>query len=111
MSAIRTMTLSAATLIALIGPGSAFTGPGAAQVLTQPTGVLSNPAVIGAIAAPAAVRPDTANVASATGEGSASLAAMSENAYDFTNPDSIPGFGSLPHDYDAAAVMPRFGSQ
>jgi hypothetical protein len=106
MSAIRTMTygLSAAILIAL-------TGPGAAQVPIQPTGVLSNPAMTDAIAAPASVRPDIASVAPATGDGSASLATTSENAYDFTNPDSIPGFGLLPHDYDTAAVMPRFGSQ
>lgn len=33
-------------------------------------------------------------------------AALTENAYDFNNPDSIPGFGTLPPDYDAAAVMP-----
>lgn len=36
-----------------------------------------------------------------------SSAALFENAWDFTRPDSIPGFGSLPFGYDSRAVMPQ----
>ena len=36
---------------------------------------------------------------------------LSENSYDFENPDSIPGFGTLPPDYDSGPVMPRMGSE
>lgn len=32
---------------------------------------------------------------------------LSENAWDFTRPDSIPGFGSLPRNYDSRRVMPQ----
>jgi len=35
---------------------------------------------------------------------------LAENAYDFNNIDSIPGFGTLPSAYDSRPVMPRIGS-
>ena len=36
---------------------------------------------------------------------------LAENSYDFTNPDSIPGFGTLPPSYDSRRVMPLIGSE
>jgi len=36
---------------------------------------------------------------------------LAENSYDFENPDSIPGFGTLPPDYDSGPVMPRMASE
>lgn len=48
-------------------------------------------ALSGAAAAQTSTTPDTA---------------LSENAYDFNKPDSIPGFGTLPPDYDSKAVRP-----
>lgn len=32
---------------------------------------------------------------------------LTENAWDFTKPDSIPGFGTLPQNYDARALLPK----
>ena len=40
-----------------------------------------------------------------------SSAALSENAWDFTRPDSIPGFGSLPFGYDSRPVMPQISGK
>ena len=37
--------------------------------------------------------------------------ALSENAWDFTKPDSIPGFGSLPPSYDSGPVMPQISGK
>jgi hypothetical protein len=37
--------------------------------------------------------------------------ALSENAWDFTKPDSIPGFGALPPSYDSAPVMPQISGK
>ena len=36
---------------------------------------------------------------------------LSENAWDFTRPDSIPGFGSLPRNYDSRRVMPQISGE
>src|SRR5205085_2617979 len=36
---------------------------------------------------------------------------FSENSWDFENPDSIPGFGSLPADYNSHPVLPRFSGE
>ena len=36
---------------------------------------------------------------------------LAENAWDFTNPDSIPGFGTLPGDYDSRDVLPKFSGE
>jgi hypothetical protein len=36
---------------------------------------------------------------------------LAENAWDFTKPDSIPGFGTLPQNYDARAVLPKFSGK
>ena len=37
--------------------------------------------------------------------------ALVENAWDFTNPNSIPGFGTLPQGYDARSVLPKFSGE
>jgi len=37
--------------------------------------------------------------------------ALLENAWDFTRPDSIPGFGSLPFGYDSRPVMPQISGK
>jgi hypothetical protein len=37
----------------------------------------------------------------------AALLSLTENAWDFTKPDSIPGFGTLPQNYDARALLPK----
>ena len=37
--------------------------------------------------------------------------ALLENGWDFTRPDSIPGFGSLPSGYDSRAVMPQISGK
>lgn len=45
-------------------------------------------------------------------EGSASgFPSLSENSWDFTNPNSVPGFGALPPSYDSRSVLPRFSGQ
>jgi hypothetical protein len=36
---------------------------------------------------------------------------LAENSWDFTKPDSIPGFGTLPQNYDARAVLPKFSGK
>ena len=40
-----------------------------------------------------------------------SSTALSENAWDFGKPDSIPGFGSLPSGYDPRPVMPQISGK
>jgi hypothetical protein len=39
------------------------------------------------------------------------LLSLTENAWDFTKPDSIPGFGTLPQNYDARAILPKFSGK
>ena len=36
---------------------------------------------------------------------------LSENSFDFGNPDSIPGFGTLSKEYDTRRVRPRFSGE
>jgi hypothetical protein len=36
---------------------------------------------------------------------------LSENAWDFSKPDSIPGFGTLPPSYNARPVMPQMSGK
>jgi hypothetical protein len=36
---------------------------------------------------------------------------LTENSWDFTKPDSIPGFGTLPQNYDTQAVLPKFSGK
>jgi hypothetical protein len=80
-------------------------GIGAAQDASLD--VAAYPAITNPLGAPPSARvplgQESAVVAGPSG--------LSENAYDFTNPDSIPGFGTLPPDYDSSGVMPRIGSQ
>jgi hypothetical protein len=37
-------------------------------------------------------------------------APLSENSWDFTNPESIPGFGTLPPGYGSGPLLPRFST-
>jgi hypothetical protein len=39
------------------------------------------------------------------------LLSLTENSWDFTKPDSIPGFGTLPQTYDAKAVLPKLSGK
>ncbi|MEA2877546.1 MAG: hypothetical protein QOF14_2742 [Hyphomicrobiales bacterium] len=39
------------------------------------------------------------------------LLSLTENSWDFTKPDSIPGFGTLPQNYDAKAVLPKLSGK
>ncbi len=36
---------------------------------------------------------------------------LTENSWDFTKPNSIPGFGTLPQTYDAQAVLPKLSGK
>jgi hypothetical protein len=36
---------------------------------------------------------------------------LSENSWDFGNPDSVPGFGTMPQGYDSRALRPRFSGE
>ena len=38
-------------------------------------------------------------------------ALLAENAWDFTKPETIPGFGTLPQGYGAGSLFPRFSGE
>lgn len=90
----------------------ALTGPGATQETGAPLDVANIPAAAGAYAHQDVEfrrRPSSSRVAPiGIGETSRNLPGLSENSWDFTNPDSIPGFGTLPHGYDTRPFLPRF---
>ena len=44
-------------------------------------------------------------------EANVQSTALAENSWDFTNPNSIPGFGTLPQNYDTRAVLPKFSGK
>jgi hypothetical protein len=50
-------------------------------------------------------------VAPKVADTQSTLHALSENAWDFTNPDSIPGFGFLAPGYDSRRVMPQISGK
>ena len=101
-------TLAVAILLALIEPG-----------VTQETGApvdLANiPAAAGAYThheAEMRLKPSSSRVApTGIGELSRNPPGLSENSWDFTSPDSIPGFGTLPENYDPRPVLPRFSGE
>jgi len=105
----RTNALAIAIVIALSHPGA-----------TQETGASLDVAAISA-AAGAYAQQDvefrgTASSSSrvaprSIGEISHHSPGLAENSFDFTNPDSIPGFGILPNGYDARPVLPRFSGE
>jgi hypothetical protein len=70
-------------------------------------GALVIATLIGSIA-PSSAQQAGASVDAATAAASLSL---TENSWDFTNPDSVPGFGTLPQNYNAAAVLPKFSGE
>jgi hypothetical protein len=55
------------------------------------------------------IGPSSAQQASASVDGATpgALLSLTENSWDFTKPDSIPGFGTLPQNYDVRAVLPK----
>ena len=55
------------------------------------------------------IGPSSAQQASAPVDAttSAELLGLTENSWDFTKPDSIPGFGTLPQNYDVRAILPK----
>jgi hypothetical protein len=38
-------------------------------------------------------------------------AAVAENAWDFTKPETIPGFGTLPQGYGTGSLLPTFSGE
>jgi hypothetical protein len=50
-------------------------------------------------------------VAPKAADTQSALHALSENAWDFTNPNSIPGFGFLAPGYDSRSVMPQISGK
>ena len=81
---------------ALIVLGMAGTDIGAAEMARLP-------AAAGAIAPSSPLPRDLIEHASGA-DGSR----LSENSWDFTKPESIPGFGPLPPGYDTRPLLPRF---
>lgn len=69
--------------------------------VTQGIGALAIAILIGSIG------PSSAQQA---GASSTSLS-LTENSWDFTKPDSIPGFGTLPQSYDAQAALPKLSGK
>ena len=70
-------------------------------------GALAIAILIGSIG-PSSAQQASASVDVAT---SGALLSLTENSWDFTKPDSIPGFGTLPQNYDARAILPKFSGK
>src|SRR5437016_2294902 len=93
----------------------ALTGPGATQETGAPLDVANIPAAAGAYVhqelelrrKPSASRAVPIGI----GEILHSSPGLSENSWDFGNPDSIPGFGTLPRGYDSRPVLPRLSGE
>ena len=87
---------------------TASTGPG----VTQETGASLDVANIPAAAGEFRRNPSASRaVPIGIGEILHTSPGLSENSWDFGNPDSIPGFGSLPQGYDSRALLPRFSGE
>ena len=94
---------------------TASTGPGATQETGASRDVANIPATAGAYAHqelefrrnPSASRAVPIGI----GEILHTSPGLSENSWDFGNPDSIPGFGTLPQGYDSRALLPRFSGE
>jgi hypothetical protein len=103
-----TNALALAILIAL-------SAPGATQETGAPVDLANIPAATGAFThqeAEMRLKPSSSRVApSAIGELSHNPPGLTENSWDFTIPDSIPGFGTLPQNYDPRPVLPRFSGE
>ena|SRR5437764_537851 len=93
----------------------ALTGPGATQETGAALDVANMPAASGAYAQQDLEfrRKPTSSRAVPVGIGEImhSSPGLSENAWDFGNPDSIPGFGTLPQGYDSRPLLPRFSGE
>jgi hypothetical protein len=93
----------------------ALSAPGATQETGAPIDLANIPAATGAYTLQEAemrLKPSSARVApSGIGELSRTPLGLSENSWDFTSPDSIPGFGTLPQNYDPRPVLPRFSGE
>ena len=84
-----------------------------AQDASAPQGVANIPANAGAFAPRDLERNPsmTAFGVPARGADAENGSALLENGWDFTRPDSIPGFGSLPFGYDSRPVMPQISGK
>src|SRR5438034_10726496 len=89
----------------------AWTGPGATQETEALLGFANIPAAAGAYAHQDVEflrkRSSSRAVPIGIGELLHTSPGLAENSWDFGNPDSIPGFGTLPQGYDARPVLPR----
>jgi|tagenome__1003787_1003787.scaffolds.fasta_scaffold16255590_1 hypothetical protein len=103
-----TNALALAILIAL-------SAPGATQETGAPVDLANIPAAAGAFThqeAEMRLKRSSSRVApSSIGELSHNPPGLTENSWDFTSPDSIPGFGTLPQNYDPRPVLPRFSGE
>lgn len=99
MSAIGTKCSLAAILLI------ASAGLAAAQDQAKPVDVATYPAIGHVIEQPPVARPLPLT------SDAAGAVPLAENAYDFNNPDSIPGFGTLPPNYDTSRLIPRMASE
>jgi hypothetical protein len=111
MSRGKTVGLAIAILIASAFLVTAHNAPKTIEIA-------NHPAVTGKPELQSQARLSRAPSVSAASAASADIIAatptalpLAENAYDFSNIDSIPGFGTLPTGYDSRPVMPRIGSQ
>src|SRR5215212_4016497 len=108
MSRYGTNALALAFLIAL-------SAPGATQETGAPVDLANIPTAAGAFTLPEAemrLKPSAARAApTGVGELSRNESGLAENSWDFTSPDSIPGFGTLPQNYDPRPVLPRFSGE
>ena len=93
----------------------AWTGPGATQETGTALDVANIPAAAGAYAHQELElrgKPSSSRaVPIGIGEILHLSPGLSENSWDFGNPDSVPGFGTMPHGYDSGALLPRFSGE
>jgi len=89
--------------------------PGVTQETGAPVDLANIPAASGAYLhqeLDRGLKPSSSRVSPVgIGELSRNPPGLAENAWDFTNPDSIPGFGTLPQNYDSRPVLPRFSGE
>jgi len=89
--------------------------PGVTQETGAPVDLANIPAASGAYLhrqLDSRVKPSSSGVSPVgIGESSGSPPGLAENSWDFTTPDSIPGFGTLPQNYEPRPVLPRFSGE
>jgi hypothetical protein len=68
-------------------------------------------AILIALIGPGGAQEASASLESANIAGAGTSPSLSENSWDFTQPDSIPGFGPLPQNYDVRTILPKFSGE